>query len=232
MTAEKKRPDRRASRTRRSLSDSLVELILEKRYDAITVQNVIDRADVGRSTFYAHYQDKEDLLLSSWEGFFDWFVQHIQWQNISAGRFVPLVHIFQHVQEFHKFYLALVRSRKTDLLFKTGHKYLTRNFEKALGKYLADKPQPSVPLPVLSNHLAGGILDLLKWWLDHGMPYSPERMEEIFHELTMPGFRAALGNVEIAGNKVEIEVERKDAHDIRHKSKAGVRKLRKHSHTA
>jgi hypothetical protein len=60
----------------------------------------------------------------------------------------------------------------------------------------ADRPQTPVTLPIISNFLASEILALLKWWLDHNMPYPPERMDEIFHELVTPGFRSALGSVE------------------------------------
>src|SRR6478752_8408264 len=58
------RPDRRVARSRRALKEALTDLILERGYEAVTVQDVIDRADVGRSTFYAHYMDKDDLLMA------------------------------------------------------------------------------------------------------------------------------------------------------------------------
>src|SRR5205807_7538962 len=125
MSAEKK-DDRRRSRTRRSLSQALIELILEKHYDEITVQDVIDRADVGRSTFYAHYRDKEDLLESDFEKFFDGLVSHIEWQNIKGDRCVPILPLFRHLQDAHHFYRALARSRKLDLLYKNGLNYLTK----------------------------------------------------------------------------------------------------------
>ncbi|MEJ2354006.1 MAG: TetR/AcrR family transcriptional regulator, partial [Anaerolineales bacterium] len=64
---KKERVDRRVQRTRQLLNDALMSLIVEKGYDSITVQNIIDRANLGRSTFYAHYQDKDDLLLSGIE---------------------------------------------------------------------------------------------------------------------------------------------------------------------
>jgi AcrR family transcriptional regulator len=195
MSEESKKCDRRTSRTRRSLSDALIELILEKPYDAITVQNVLDRADVGRSTFYSHYRDKEDLFLSDWEGLLDGVNRHIEWGNAKGERFVPVQELFRHVQEAHHFYRALARSRKTDLLFKTGPDYLARSIEAKLTSLLADKPHPPVPVPVLSNYLAGEIFNLLKWWLDHNMPYPPERMDQIFHELVMPAFRSVLESI-------------------------------------
>jgi AcrR family transcriptional regulator len=193
MHMKRQEGDRRAERTRRALRKALVELILEKRYDAITVQNVIDRANVGRSTFYAHFRDKEDLFLSDWEGLLEAFVRGSDWQNTTGGRIVPVKELFTHVQEFHHFYKALVRSRKTSWLFKTGQSYLTKSIEDALTALLADKPQTAVPLPILSSYLASGIMTLLRWWLDHNMPYPPERMDEIFHQLVIPGFQSVLG---------------------------------------
>lgn len=196
MKKESKKPDRRATRTRQSLSDALHGLILEKRFDSITVQEVIDRADVGRSTFYAHYRDKEDLFLSGWQSLLDGFTRHIEWDGAGHRRFVPIARLFRHVQDFHNFYRALARSRKTALLFKTGHTYLSESIERALTSWLADKPQPSLPVPVLSNYLASETLALLKWWLDRNMPHTPERMDEMFHQLVAPGFSNALGGIE------------------------------------
>lgn len=192
MTDEKRKADRRGTRTRRVLKDALVELILEKRYDSITVQNVIDRADVGRSTFYSHYRDKDDLFLSSWEGLLDAVVSHIKWENIAQGRFMPVMELFSHVRDFHDFYEALVRSRKTALIYRSGHIYLSRRIESALTEALAKSAKPAVSVSILANYLAAGMMNLMKWWLDHKMPYTPERMDEIYHELLMPGFRAAL----------------------------------------
>src|SRR5215213_238359 len=103
MSIKSKKDDRRVSRTRRSLSAALIELILEKRYDSITVQDVIDRADVGRSTFYTHYRDKDDLFLSAWKRLLDLFVRRIEWEKAGKGQFVPVRDLFQHVQEFHPF---------------------------------------------------------------------------------------------------------------------------------
>src|SRR5215467_2804284 len=181
MDSKPEKSDRRSSRTRRSLRESLRELVMEKRYDSITVQDVIDRADVGRSTFYAHFRDKEDLFLSDWELFLDHFVDQINFQNAGSGRFVPTLGLFRHLQEeAHDFYMALSRSRKVDTLFKIGHAYLAKGIEKKLSGILADKPQPSIPVPVLSNYLSTEVFSLLKWWLEHNMPYTPERMDEIF----------------------------------------------------
>ncbi len=192
MAPQDKTKDRRSARTQRSLSEALVDLIKEKRFDEITVQEVIDRADVGRSTFYSHFRDKEDLFQKDWERFLGGLAQHIDWEKAGHGSFVPVVYLFSHLQEYHHFYQSLVRSGKTDHVFKSGLSYLSQQIEAALTLRLRGQPAPTIPLPILSNYLASELFALLKWWLDSGMPYPPERMDEIFHELVTPTFRAAL----------------------------------------
>lgn len=195
MHVESKKLDRRATRTRQSLNEAIIALIREKRWDEITVQDVIDRANVGRSTFYAHYRGKEDLLRSAFAEFLEAIGAQIRWENLPAGRVVPVLELFSHLQdEFHHFYRALARSRKTDLFFKIGPGQMAKGIEQSLSGWLADRPQPALPIRVLSNYLASGILSMLKWWLDQNMPYPPKRMDEIFHELVMPGLRSVLPN--------------------------------------
>src|SRR5262245_33232955 len=184
----KKNVDRRQQRTRRQLSHALMELIKEKRFDDITVQNVIDRADVGRSTFYTHYRDKEDLLQQDWERFLDAFSDHFDWEKAGDDSFVPVAHLFHHLREAQSFYKGLVRSRKTDSLFKRGSTFLSTKIEEALIARADMVQQARVPTPILANFLAFELFSLLKWWLDHGMPETPERMDEIYHQLVNPGF--------------------------------------------
>ena len=205
----KKKSDRRPQRTRRQLSRALIDLITEKRFDDITVQNVIDRADVGRSTFYTHFRDKEDLLQKDWERFLDGFAQHIDWGKSGYESFVPVVHLFRHLQDFQPFYRGLVRSRKADSLFKTGASYLSKKIEISFKARSEHRPtqtshrtgvlatqsgtgeSPTLPVPILANFLAVELFALLKWWLDHEMPYTPERMDEIYHQLVNPAFQIA-----------------------------------------
>lgn len=205
--AVKKKADRRTNRTRRQLSEALVELVQEKRFDDITVQNVIDRADVGRSTFYTHFRDKEDLFQKDWERFLDGFAGHISWDQAGEAPFVPVVFLFRHLQEAQPFYKGLVRSRKTDSVFKSGTAHLSERIEAALTARLQQRtaaaastsrvtpatvPALLVPIPILANYLATQLFTLLKWWLDHDMPYTPERMDEIYHDLVNPAFKHGL----------------------------------------
>ena len=185
-----KKIDRRTNRTRRSLSHALVELVKEKRFDDITVQEVIDRANVGRSTFYTHFRDKEDLFQKDWEGFLDRLAELIDWTKAGSCSFVPIVFLFEHLQVAQPFYKGLVRSRKAEAVFSTGTQYLSERLEASLAGYV--KYEPAIPTAILANYLASQLFVLLKWWLDDGMPYSPQRMDDIFHRLVNPTFLAAL----------------------------------------
>jgi AcrR family transcriptional regulator len=181
LSEKKAREDRHSRRTKHLLQHALVQLILEKRYDSITVQNILDRADIGRSTFYAHFTDKEDLLLSSYQHLFCWLQKQLE--EDETNRIAPSLALFLHIQSHHKLYLALVRSRKIDLFYKQGQKFLCDIIEKRIVSHSSRKP--SIPIPILSDHLAGSLINLLKWWLENNMPYTAEKMDEIYHRLVV-----------------------------------------------
>ena len=184
--------DRRILRTRRALKEAMIDLIKEKHYDSITVQNIIDRANVGRSTFYSHFRDKEDLFRGDWEHFLTFFVQSFRWDNISDGQFVPMEGFLEHVKEFHSFYRGLVRSGKIQNVFEYGKRFLAKSIENELSKTKSEIADPLVPPPLLANYISEEFFSILKWWLDQNMPYSPHRMDQIFHTLVMPGIRLSL----------------------------------------
>jgi AcrR family transcriptional regulator len=196
MTTHSKTEDRRTNRTKQALRDALLVLILEKHYDTITVQNIIDRANVGRSTFYLHFRDKEDLLIEDWSRFLGFFMTHFKWENLSAGRFLPIQELLYHLKDFHHFYRALEKSQKCERLFKTGCNYLAESIEKELVTRFEPK-SINIPTSFLSHYLAYEIFRHLRWWLDNNMPNSPEEMDKIFHNLVMPGVRNSFNVAEI-----------------------------------
>ncbi|MFN8486129.1 MAG: TetR/AcrR family transcriptional regulator [Caldilineaceae bacterium] len=183
--------DRRSQRTARLLTDALIALMQEKRFDKLTVQDIIDRADVGRSTFYAHYQDKEDLLLRSFEHLIAELSQHLA-QASSNEQLLPSLGLFRHIQQHQHLYEALVWGRAADFFFRRTRTHLTQMIETQLAAQLGRGQTPAVPLPIVANHIAGSFILLVQWWLDNELPYSPERMEEMFRQLVMPSVTAAL----------------------------------------
>lgn len=193
-----KKEDRRIQRTRQLLQDALVELTLEKGYDKITVKDIIDHANVGRSTFYAHFQDKDDLLLVGVHGtrINQELSDHLADEH-EAGvhdfQVVSILAIFRHAQQSHRLYKAGLGKQGADLIFKASHEYLCRAVETHLTEHFPDAQQRKVPLPILVDYVANSVLTLLRWWLDHDMPYSPEQMDEFFYHLVIPGVLKATG---------------------------------------
>ncbi len=190
----KERPeDRRLKRTRHLLTGALIDLMVEKRYDTITVQHIIDRAGVGRSTFYSHYRDKDDLLLSGFETMLKEFSAFITMDDSGELQITSALELFKHVQENHHRFRALTRGRVIDMLFEKGQVYWSARFEAQFKHVLPDSRDHKVPLPVVSNYVAGTFLTLLKWWLNNDMVYSPEQMDQMFRALVIPSVKAALG---------------------------------------
>jgi AcrR family transcriptional regulator len=191
MKPKKKTSDRRTRRTHHKVSGALVDLIKEKRFDDITVQNLIDRAGVGRSTFYSHFRDKEDAFEHQWEQFNRLLAEQIKWDQAGKHSFFPVKFFFQHLQESQSFYQGLVRSGKVDAIFKSGVEYLSHNIEATLHKKFQPH-QVAIPISVLSHYLANEFFGLLKWWLDARMPYTPQAMHEMFHRLVNPTVESML----------------------------------------
>lgn len=190
MKAKIQTTDRRILRTQQSLRNALIELILEKHYDKISVQNIIDRADIGRSTFYLHFRDKEDLFRGDWQRLLEYFVGQITPENLQAGRIFPIQELFEHLKDFHHLYRALVKSRKIDQLFGYGQKYLAGRIEIRLRNDFSIETPTTIP--ILANYLASEVFSQLKWWLDNDMPHPPDQMDKIFHRLLLPGVNSVI----------------------------------------
>jgi len=176
------KPDRRSQRTRHLLSAALVELIREKEYNTITVSDIIDRANVGRSTFYTHFRDKDDLFVGELDRVIELLSQRIP--NQAEMPFFPSLGLFRHVGEEYQLYKSLLWGPGIDLLIKHMQKSLSKRIEQGL---LESGKEFNVPIPILANFIAGSFLTLLQWWLENKMVYSPEEMDKTFKELIMAG---------------------------------------------
>ena len=185
--------DRRSQRTREALHQALFALMREKRYDAITVQDLIDRANVGRSTFYAHFVDKEDLASYSMEQMLDALIQSPAPGATNGHGLISTTALFEHVREQYSLFQMLVHGRGLELFFEHGQAYWSQKIERHLQAQLPPGQTPAVPMAILANYVTGTWVTLLKWWLDNKLPYSPQRMDEIFQQLVLPGVWTALG---------------------------------------
>jgi AcrR family transcriptional regulator len=180
--------DRRSLRTRNLVNNALLALLFERRYETITVQDILDRANIGRSTFYTHYFDKEDVLESIVEQMLGTFDQEFARRNGEEG-IVPGLELFEHVQQHYTYFQAILRGHAGEVLWTSAQNTLAKTIEQSLLSIYTDKPSSSIPMPLIAQYLAGAFLSLMQWWLDAEMPYTPEEMDEFFRQLALPGIR-------------------------------------------
>ena len=179
------RTDRRILRTREALGDALVALMQEKKFDEITVQDVLDRAGVARSTFYVHYRDKDDLFLSDVEDFLELISSALKRQDPSTKRLLPVQEFFAHIREAREFYAALVRSGKVNDVWALARGIFARSIEERL--QMAGVEVDPVRRSAQAHALAGSFFSLLDWWIDKGMKADPKEIDDLFHRMAWGG---------------------------------------------
>jgi AcrR family transcriptional regulator len=187
LAALKKREDARVRRTRDALGDALVTLMQEKPFDTITVQDVLDRAKVGRSTFYSHYSDKDDLLMSDAEEFFESVAMMLSVRGDTSDRVFPVREFFGHIIEAKTFVDALVSSGKMNDNMELARGLFARGIERRLTELPKGQGIPENERPAIAFAHAGALLALLQWWVDRGMKQTPAEMDQLFHRLVWQG---------------------------------------------
>jgi AcrR family transcriptional regulator len=191
---KRQRLDRRVQRTRQLLRDALLQLILEKGYAAITVQDILDRANLGRSTFYVHYRDKDDLLISTFERLKEMFEEFDE--QVEADQRGPKPHavtptlaLFQHAGENRGLYKALAGKRGGEVVQKYLYQFLADLMKEHLKRRLPNDKKLPAPREIVVHHFISSYLALLTWWLDHDMPYTAEQMDGMFRQLNQSTFQ-------------------------------------------
>jgi len=182
-TKQSKPVDRRVRHTRDALGDALISLMQEKPFEQITVQHVLDRAGVSRSTFYTHYRDKNDLFLSDVEEFLDFMAFSLSRHGDKSNRVAPVRELFAHVGEMRKFHAVLVASEKIHDFLELSQGYFARGIEQRLGELPVASAISAARRTALAQMFAGGLMSLMSWWIDHDMPGPPAEMDELFHQM-------------------------------------------------
>lgn len=188
---EPKKKDRRTRKTRQLLRNTLLALLKEKRYEDISVQDIIERADVARSTFYVHYVDKDDLLTGS-HGIFaenlgEQMLTHSAERNSAA--FSSRMW-FYHIQAQGDVLKVIARDPVLELTLKTLRGIILASVHN--GMQVHTHATATVPQSLLEDYLADTLMTLIKWWFKDGMKYTPEQMDTIFQQLVTPGVLAVL----------------------------------------
>ena len=187
LAPAKKKTDARVRRTRDALGDALIALMQEKPFDTITVQDVLDRAHVSRSTFYTHYSDKDDLLMSDAEEFFEALSMALSQRGDTSDRVFPVREFFAHLSDVQPFFKALVKSGKYHENMELARGHFARGIERRLAELSRSNTIPATQLSAIAFAHAGALLSLLTWWLDRGMRESPAEMDELFHRMVWNG---------------------------------------------
>lgn len=170
--------DRRIKRTQQLLAKALIALTLEKGYEAVTIRDITERADVGYATFFRHYQSKDALLRDVSD------VVLADLNSLLSGSpkvdaeavGVPLFH---YVQEHANIIHVLLQSRGTSSLMQH---IIEQTSQDVLNEHTPLEGS-IVPAEIAAYHLINSSISLIQWWLEHEMPYTPERMGAIFHAL-------------------------------------------------
>lgn len=175
------RQDRRVKRTQNLLAKALVALTLEKGYEAITIRDITQRADVGYATFFRHYHDKDALLEDVLDVVID-ELMHVFFMASSDENPLPDGPLlFRYVQQHSEVVRVLLSS--------WGVSSLTRRIiETTTQDVLSQHTLPedgAVPVEIAAYHIITASISLVQWWLEHDMPYPPERMGEIYSALIM-----------------------------------------------
>lgn len=178
--------DRRQRKTREAIFQAFSKLLEKKRYENITVQEIIDEANIGRSTFYAHFETKDELLRSMCTDIFHHvFTEELpqeadhDYSGGSKSLELKLGHILYHLKEHRNDLRGILSSESGELFMRYFKEYLGDLFER----YTADF-HAQVPADYLLNHLVGSFSETVKWWITGKKEYTPEDVAGFFIAVT------------------------------------------------
>jgi AcrR family transcriptional regulator len=194
--------DRRVQRTRQLLQDALVSLMVEKGYEDTTVQDIIDRANVGRATFYAHFADKDTLLASRLEDLRELLVRRqrevLEASGDAKGRgFGFSLALLEHARSHLTLYRAIVGRKSGSVVVQRIQGMvadlvrgeLAARERGGAGRGAAAAGQRDLAV----QYVTGAFMGVLTWWLDHGARLRADEVDDQFRQLVMSGLGAQPG---------------------------------------
>jgi AcrR family transcriptional regulator len=188
----KKGIDRRVARTRAALQQAQVSLILKRGYEAVTVEDICEAANVGRSTFYAHFTGKDDLRRSSFEHLQKQLTDR-QREALSAARDVKdqslgfSLTMFEHARDHIDLYRALIGGRGGAIALGAIRGILSDLVRAELAASSGKNPAADMPRDFVVQYVVGAYMAVLTWWLDKGAKLPPERVDAMFRRLATEG---------------------------------------------
>lgn len=189
--------DRRVERTRELLQKALIELIGERGYDAITIQDIVDRAQVGRTTFYLHYNSKDELFLSCHEAIVREFhiglLHPLSREELLSPEIPPdMTSAYRHLEGGRALLYPIFQGKDSQLILRQIRDRSAREIEANLRAVFAEADS-TIPLDMLANYLAGAQIALMQWWLEKRQLHTPDNLTQTLHRLQRAAIREAFG---------------------------------------
>jgi AcrR family transcriptional regulator len=189
--------DRRSARTRAMLQQALMTLILRKGYEAITIKDICETANVGRSTFYGHFTGKDDLKRSGLEGLRRSLARPRQERppgsgDTREGVFGFSLAMFEHARDHIDLYRALAGSHGGALSMATIRWILSDLVRDDLAAIGNGTSGDSIPRELMVEYVVGAYMAVLTWWLERGAKLPPEQVDAMFRRLAFDGVTHSL----------------------------------------
>ncbi|NGQ96602.1 TetR/AcrR family transcriptional regulator [Brevibacillus sp. SYP-B805] len=199
---EAREKDRRIMRTRGMIIEAFLEVLRQKEYADITVIDIAEKANINRSTFYAHYMDKDDLLHSMTQEKMEALkrLQSVSPKSGPADSVAPAFHqpdryyaaLFEHLAEHERFYHILLTKQTPANLGQTMQEVLKESFYKRIAALELDQ-KLQVPIDILLDYIACATQGIIVKWLDNNRMYSPHYMALQLTRLSLLGVYKAMG---------------------------------------
>lgn len=189
--------DRRVMRTREMLQNALIELIGERGYDAITIQDIADRANVGRTTFYLHFKSKDELFISCHDAIVSKFhigpLHPLSREELLSPEAPPgMASAYRHLEEARPLLYSIFQGRDSLLILRRIRDWNAQGIESSL-RTAFDEAQSHIPLDVLASYLAGAQVAFMQWWLEKRQPHTLQNLAKMLHRLQRAAIRDAFG---------------------------------------
>lgn len=192
------RMDRRVQKTRQLLKSALITLMSEKGFEAVTIQDILDSANVGRSTFYIHFENKQELLHACFEDFRKLFEEHntsLLSEKKHSGDLKEsdsTLNLFRFVERNRLLFKAILGKEGLAAFNQYLQDYIFNNVNKAI-KVLAQNRKDPLQLDILAHYLTSAFIGTLKWWIDKDIPCSVDDLDRNFKKFALYDIRQVLG---------------------------------------
>ncbi|KAF5045771.1 hypothetical protein DSECCO2_477780 [anaerobic digester metagenome] len=184
--------DRRQKKTRDAVFKAFNTLLSSKSYNRITIQEIIDEANIGRSTFYSHFETKDDLLREMCTDLFSHvFSESFNTENTHDFSFIDsnpgsmITHILYHLRDNKKNIIGILTCESSDLFLRFFKQYLNELIIQHLIAMI-ERKNTNVPEDFLMNHIASSFVEMVQWWIKNNMRQSPEELAKYFLSVIIP----------------------------------------------